>query len=198
MDHYAGLWNIDKNQREPCDFMFGAYMKFWVPREVYPMLRLTDTDLVERFLTVNGWIGDPLDSYKEVTDFGVCAVMHCVGPRGGYCVICDEMGISNSRLMAVEMEGDELADYTFGYLGLGEADGVNITRMIRHNTDTTVGAGCPTLYVSQFELWELYTDVMGGRLPNKENELIRIFVDKGILCKIETVNGNTATEGDSH
>ena len=96
------------------------------------------------------------------------------------------------------MKGDELADYTFNYLAFGEVDGVNITRMIRNNTDTTVGADCHILPVCHFELWELYTDVMGGRLPPSEDELIRIFVDKCILCKIEKVNGNTATECDTH
>ena len=198
MAHYAGVWSIDKKQREPCEVMFRTYHGFCQARDVYDTLSLTNTELVERFVELNGWKRDTALSYRDVAEFGVCAVMHCVGPRGGYCVVCDDCGISDSRLMEVEMEGDDLADYAFNYLALGDADGVKITRMIRASTDTTVGADCPTHFVSSMDLWELYNDIIGCRFPPANDELIRIFVNRGILCKIETVNENTATEGDTH
>ena len=62
------------------------------------------------------------DIQRPVRDLGVCAAMHYVGPKGGYCPLCDESRGVESRLRHVIL-GEEFAAFDFDYLGMSGLPG---------------------------------------------------------------------------
>ena len=136
----------------------------------------------EAFANVLTRIGEARQNhdYLPVPEFGVCVVMHHVGPTGGFCPRCDQMGGMVSHLRRVILD-DEFANYEFNYRGMCELPGVSSKRSLPAGMATAVEPDLSTMQVGYTELAEIFTDVIHKPLPPTQEAFLELLVTRNIL-----------------
>ena len=113
--------------------------------------------------TVEGTHGIPV--FCPVPKFGVCLKLHYVGPRGGYCPLCDMEDGVDSRLLRVALI-DEFPDHYFDYSGLFSMRGVEWQIWLCLPAAIDVDDDLPYLEVGRAVLVAFLWNVVGARVPS--------------------------------
>ena len=179
MSRCVAFKDVKASEPLPCDVLARTYViDLANPPRPHQLLVLTQ-EALGNVLTRIGEARHNYD-YHPVPEFGVCAVMHHVGPKGGFCPRCDQMGGFTSRLRRVTL-GEEYANYDFHYRGLCDLPGVSSKRALPAGTATAVEPDLYSLQVGLLQLTEIFTDVIHEPLPATQEDFLELLVTRNIL-----------------
>ena len=178
MSRCVAFQDVSSSKPLPSDLLGRIYIVNTAQPPRPHQLLVLNLDALSDVITRLSAVRQNYDSFP-VPEFGVCAALHYVGPKGGFCPICDQMYM-DSRLHSVILD-DEFASYEFNYRGMSELPGVGDKMYLPAGTATAVEPDFPPIHVGYAELAEIFTDVLEEPIPSTTSAFTNLLVTKNIL-----------------